>query len=100
MTAYEAKEKLAQGSAEYQIKMSVLDEDARRLKQKQRDEIKELELAKQKEFERYKEDFEIIEKNLRERINKLENVKHFNEDVIYFLNNNRKTNPKKICFNI
>ena len=34
LVAYEAKEKLAQGSAEYQIKMTVLDEEARRLKRK------------------------------------------------------------------
>lgn len=88
LTAYEAKEKLAQGGAEYQIKMSVLDEDARRLKQKHRDELKEFEANKLKEIDRVKEDFELTEKNLKDRINKLENMKHSLEDVsfifIYF----------------
>ena len=81
LAAYEAKEKLAQGQAEYQIKVVVLDEEARRLKQKQRDEIKELEANKAKEVERVKDDFEQTEKSLRERLNKLEARKHSLEDV-------------------
>jgi hypothetical protein len=81
LAAYEAKEKLAQGQAEYQIKMVVLDDEARRLKQKQRDELKEFETNKQREIERIKEDFDQTENNLRERINKLESIKHSHEDV-------------------
>ena len=84
LAAYEAKEKLAQGQAEYQIKMVVLDDEARRLKQKQRDELKEFETNKQREIERIKEDFEQTESNLRERINKLESIKHSHEDVRLF----------------
>ncbi len=86
LTAYEAKEKLVQGQAEYQIKMVVLDDESRRLKQKQRDEIKEFEANKQKDMDRLRDDFEMTEKNLKERINKLEAVKHSNEDVRFRLN--------------
>lgn len=81
LAAYEAKEKLAQGSAEYQIKMAMLDEESRRLKQKHRDEIKELEVAKAKDIERAKDEFAIIEKNLKDRIGKLDNIKRTLEDV-------------------
>lgn len=81
LVAFEAKEKLAQGGAEYQIKMNILDEEARRLKQKHRDEIKEVEANRQRDAERLKEDFEVVERNLKERINKLENIKHSLEDV-------------------
>lgn len=81
LVAYEAKEKLAQGQAEYQIKMVVLDDEARRLKQKHKDELKELENNKARDMERLKEEFEMTEKNLRERINKLEAIKHSHEDV-------------------
>jgi hypothetical protein len=88
LAAYEAKEKLAQGQAEYQIKMVVLDDEARRLKQKQRDELKEFETNKQREIERIKEDFEQTENNLRERINKLESTKHSHEDVSQLLFSN------------
>ncbi|RNA23876.1 leucine-rich repeat-containing 45 [Brachionus plicatilis] len=80
--SFESKEKLAQGSAEYQIKMNVLDEEARRLKQKHRDELKEFEANKQKDMQRLKEDFESIERNLKDRINKLENIKHSLKDEI------------------
>jgi hypothetical protein len=88
LAAYEAKEKLAQGQAEYQIKMVVLDDEARRLKQKQRDELREFETNKQREIERIKEDFEQTENNLRERINKLESIKHSHEDVSQLLFSN------------
>lgn len=81
LAAYEAKEKLAQGSAEYQVKMAMLDEEARRLKQKHRDEIKDLEAAKSKEVERVKDEYGLMEKTLKDRINKLENIKHSLEDV-------------------
>lgn len=81
LTAFEAKEKLAQGQAEYQVKMVVLDDEARRLKQKHRDELKELELNRQKDIERLRDDHEMNEKNLKDRINKLESIKHTNEDV-------------------
>lgn len=84
LVTYEAKEKLVQGSAEYQIKMTMLDEDARRLKQKHRDEIKEMETAKHKEIERLKEEFSHTEKNLKDRINKFENIKISLENVCYF----------------
>lgn len=84
LAAYEAKEKLAQGQAEYQIKMVVCDDEMRRLKQKHRDELKEAEASKQKEIERLKEDFEMTEKNLRDRLNKLDNIKHSLEDVSDF----------------
>jgi hypothetical protein len=80
--AFDAKEKLAQGQAEYQIKMVVLDDESRRLKQKQRDEIKEFEANKIREIERIKEDFYVNETNLKERINKIESIKHSLEDVI------------------
>lgn len=79
--SYEAKEKLAQGSAEYQIKMSMLDEESRRLKQKHRDELKDVEISKAKEIERLKDEFDLIEKGLKDRIGKLENIKHSLEDV-------------------
>ncbi len=79
--AFDAKEKLAQGQAEYQIKMVVLDDESRRLKQKHRDELKEFEINKLREIERIKEDFEVNEKNTKERANKLESIKHSLEDV-------------------
>lgn len=79
--AYDAKEKLAQGQAEYQIKMVVLDDETRKLKQKQRDEIKDLEARKLKEIERIKDDVEMDQKNLKDRLNKLESNKHLLEDV-------------------
>lgn len=81
LSAYEAKEKLAQGSAEYQIKMSMLDEESRRLKQKHRDELRDVEMAKAKEIERLKDEFALVEKGLKDRIGKLENIKHSLEDV-------------------
>lgn len=81
LTAYEAKEKLAHGSAEYQIKMAALDEEARRLKQKHKDEIKEVESAKQREGDKIRHEHEANEKSLRDRINKLESMKHSLEDV-------------------
>lgn len=80
--AYESKEKLAQGQAEYQIKMVVLDEESRKLKQKHRDELKEYEANKHKETERLKEDFETDQRSLKERLNKLESNKHLLEDEI------------------
>lgn len=61
--------------------MTMLDEESRRLKQKHRDEIKELEATKLRENERMKEEFELLERSLKERINKLENTKHALEDV-------------------
>ena len=79
--SYESKEKLAQGQAEYKIKTVVLEEESKRLKQKHRDELKEFELSKSKDIERLKEEFDITEKNYRERINKLESNKHLLEDV-------------------
>jgi dephospho-CoA kinase len=63
--------------------MVVLDEDARRLKQKHRDEIKEFELNKAREIERIKEDNSMNEKNLRERISKMEKIRHSLEDVLF-----------------
>lgn len=83
VVSFEAKEKLAQGSAEYKIKMNVLDEEARRLKQKHRDELRELEAKKSKEIERIKEEFNEIESNLKDRINKLENMKHCLKEVSF-----------------
>jgi len=80
--AYEAKEKLAQGQAEYQIKMVVLDDEARKLKQRHKDEIKEFEANKAKEIERVKENFETDHKGLKESLNKLESNKHLLEDVL------------------
>jgi chromosome segregation ATPase len=80
--AYDSKEKLAQGQAEYQIKMVVLDEEGRKLKQKHRDELKEYEASKHKEVERLKEDFENDQRSLKERVNKLESNKHLLEDEI------------------
>lgn len=79
--SFEAKEKLAQNIAEYQIKTNVLDEEHRRLKQKHRDELKEFEFNKHKEIERIKEEFISIESNLKDRIHKLENIKHSLKDV-------------------
>ena len=79
--AYDAKEKLAQGQAEYQIKMVVLDDESRRLKQKHRDELKEHDANKLREIERTKEEFHANESNLKERLSKLENSKHLLEDV-------------------
>lgn len=64
--------------------MVVLDDEARRLKQKHKDEIKELEANKSRETERLKADFELVEKSHKDRINKLENLKHSHEEVIYF----------------
>jgi len=105
LVAYEAKEKLAQGQAEvcfvrhankrnvvkgfegyffqfkYQIKMVVLDDEARRLKQKHKDELNEFESNKSREIERLKADFELVEKSFKDRINKLENLKHVHEEV-------------------
>lgn len=72
---------MAQGQAEYQIKMAVLDEESRRLKQKHKEELKELEINKGREITRIKEENEITEKNLKDRINKLELIKHGLEDV-------------------
>ena len=82
MQTYEAKERLAQGQAEYQIKVVVLDDEVRRLKQKHRDELKDLEASKNADLERLKEEHEVQEKGLRERINKLEATKHAQEDEI------------------
>ncbi len=61
--------------------MVVLDDEARRLKQKQKDEIKEFDANKQRDIERLKADFEMVEKSLKDRINKLENLKHTHEEV-------------------
>ena len=83
--AYESKEKLAQGQAEYQIKMVVLDDESRKLKQKHRDDLKEYEANKLKEIERLKEDEEADKRGLKDRLNKLESNKHLLEDVILFL---------------
>ena len=82
LTAYEAKEKLAQGQAEYQIKMVVLDDEARRLKQKQKDELKEFESNKSRDIEVIKSDFELIEKSFKDRINKLEMLRNSQEQEI------------------
>ena len=61
--------------------MVVLDDEARRLKQKHKDELKELESNKSREMERLKADFELVEKSYKDRINKLENLKHTHEEV-------------------
>ena len=68
---------------QYQIKMVVLDDEARRLKQKQKDEIKEFEANKARDIERLKSEFELVEKSLKDRINKLENLKHTHEEVSF-----------------
>lgn len=81
--AYEAKEKLAQGQAEYQIKMVVVDDECRKLKQKHRDELKEYEANKLKEIDRVKDDFELNERSMKDRLNRLESNKHLLEDVSY-----------------
>ena len=83
--AYDAKEKLAQGQAEYQIKMVVLDDESRKLKQRHRDELKDYEANKTRDIDRLKQDFETIEINLKERLNKLEANKHLLEDEIHRL---------------
>ncbi len=59
------------------------------MKQKHRDELKEYEANKVREIERLKEDFENIENNLKERLNKNESARHLHEDVflVYFLKN-------------
>jgi archaellum component FlaC len=62
--------------------MASVDEEVRRLKQKQKDELKEFEMNKTREISRLKDDFEITEKDLRDRINKLEMIKHNLEDVM------------------
>ena len=72
---------MALGQAEYQTKMAVLDEESRRLKQKHREELKEFEINKAREIGRLKEEFEISEKDLKDRTNKLELIKHSLEDV-------------------
>lgn len=100
LAAYEAKEKLAQGSAEYQIKMNMLDEEARRLKQKHRDELKDVQTAKAKEIERLKDEFELVEKGLKDRIDKLENIKHSLEDVLKLLLKSRIGNCCKSYLNL
>lgn len=64
--------------------MVVLDDESRKLKQKQRDELKEYEANKHREMDRLKADFETVEINLKERLNKLEANKHLLEDVIEF----------------
>jgi hypothetical protein len=61
--------------------MSVLDEESRRLKQKHRDEIKEFEMNKNKELTRLREEYDLSEKDLKERCVKLEMIKHNLEDV-------------------
>lgn len=80
--AFEAKEKLAQGQAEYQIKMVVIDDECRKLKQKHRDELKEYEANKLKEIDRVKDDHEINERSMKDRLNRLESNKHLLEDEI------------------
>ena len=64
--------------------MVVLDDEARRLKQKHKDELKEFESNKSREIERLKADFELVEKSFKDRINKLENLKHTHEEVWYY----------------
>jgi hypothetical protein len=61
--------------------MSVLDEESRRLKQKHRDEIKEFELNKTKELSRLRDEYDLSEKDLKDRCSKLEMFKHNLEDV-------------------
>jgi hypothetical protein len=61
--------------------MSVLDEESRRLKQKHRDEIKEFEMNKSKELSRLKDEYDLSEKDLKDRCSKLEMIKHGLEDV-------------------
>ena len=61
--------------------MVVLDDEARRLKQKHKDELNEFESNKSREIERLKADFELVEKSFKDRINKLENLKHVHEEV-------------------
>ena len=56
--------------------MVVLDDESRRLKQKHKDELKEFEANKLREIERLKADFELVEKSHKDRLNKLENLKH------------------------
>jgi hypothetical protein len=76
---------LALGQAEYQTKMVILDEDSRRLKQKHREELKDYEINKSREIGRLKDEFDITEKDLKDRINKTELIKHSLEDVIYLI---------------
>jgi hypothetical protein len=73
---------LALGQAEYQTKMVILDEESRRLKQKHREELKDYEINKSREIGRLKDEFDITEKDLKDRINKTELIKHSLEDVI------------------
>ena len=63
------------------MKMSILDEESRRLKQKHREELKDFELNKTRDVAKIKEDNELQEKDLKDRINKLESSKHSLEDV-------------------
>jgi len=79
--AYEAKERLAQGQAEYQVKMVVLDDEARKLKQRHREEVKEVEANRAREVARAKEAAELEQRGLKERVNKMEADKHLLEDV-------------------
>ncbi len=76
---------MALGQAEYQTKMVILDEDSRRLKQKHREELKDYEINKSREIGRLKDEFDITEKDLKDRINKTELIKHSLEDVIYLI---------------
>ncbi len=73
---------MALGQAEYQTKMVILDEESRRLKQKHREELKDYEINKSREIGRLKDEFDITEKDLKDRINKTELIKHSLEDVI------------------
>lgn len=61
--------------------MVVLDDESRKLKQRHRDELKDYEANKTRDIDRLKQDFETIEINLKERLNKLEANKHLLEDV-------------------
>ena len=62
--------------------MVVLDEESRRLKQKHREEFKDYEINKSREIGKLKDEFDITEKDLKDRINKTELIKHSLEDVI------------------
>jgi hypothetical protein len=48
--------------------MAALDDEVRRLKQKQKDELKEFELNKARDMARLKDDFEITEKESKVRL--------------------------------
>lgn len=81
---------MALGQAEYQTKMVILDEESRRLKQKHREELKEYEINKAREIGRLRDEFDITEKDLKDRINKVELLKHSLEDVKNILTLKRK----------